>query len=125
MLRVNSSEGYLLMKLSEECVEVAHAVSKLLTFGRRRGVGNPLYDNDRQVEMEIVDILGTVELILHNRVLSNLHIVDDESIRRKMFKIRKSWENSLKVRAGWEGVPEDIRLPGDMEKDDRQMEFDF
>ncbi len=125
MLKVNNYEGYLLFKLAEECSEVSHAVSKLLCFGRcNTGEGGHL-SNDRKAEMEIVDILGSIELLMHNKVLSRIHIVDEEAIHKKMVKIKKCWSKSLRTSAGWVGSPDDIRLPGDMEKDDRQMEFDF
>ncbi len=125
MLKVNNYKGYLLSKLAEECSEVSHAISKLLCFGRRNTRKGSYVSNDRKVEMEIVDILGSIELLMHNKVLSSLHIVDEEAIHKKMVKIKRYWSSSLRTSAGWDGSPDDIRLPGDMEKDDRQMEFDF
>ena len=125
MLKVNNYEGYLLFKLAEECSEVSHAVSKLLCFGRcSTGEGGYL-SNDRKVEMEIVDILGSIEPLMHNKVLSRIHVVDEEAIHKKMVKIKKCWSKSLRTSAGWVGNPNDIKLPGEIEKDDRQMEFDF
>ena len=125
MLKVNNYEGYLLFKLAEECSEVSHAVSKLLCFGRcNTGEGGYL-SNDRKAEMEIVDILGSIELLMHNKVLSRIHVVDEEANRKKMVNIKKCWSKSLRTSAGWVGNPNDIKLPGEIEKDDRQMEFDF
>ena len=125
MLKVNNYKGYLLFKLAEECSEVSHAVSKLLCFGRcNTGEGGYL-SNDRKAEMEIVDILGSIELLMHNKVLSRIHVVDEEAIHKKMVKIKKCWSKSLRTSAGWVGNPNDIKLPGEIEKDDRQMEFDF
>ena len=125
MLKVNNYKGYLLSKLAEECSEVSHAISKLLCFGRCNTREGSYVSNNRKVEMEIVDILGSIELLMHNKVLSSLHIVDEEAIHKKMVKIKRCWGSSLRTSAGWDGSPDDIRLPGDMEKDDRQMEFDF
>lgn len=125
MLKVNNYKGYLLSKLAEECSEVSHAISKLLCFGRcNTGEGGYL-SNDRKAEMEIIDILGSIELLMHNKVLSRIHIVDEEAIHKKMVKIKKCWSKSLRTSAGWVGNPNDIKLPGEIEKDDRQMEFDF
>ena len=125
MLKVNNYKGYLLSKLAEECSEVSHAISKLLCFGRcNTGEGGYL-SNDRKVEMEIVDILGSIELLMHNNVLSRMRVVDEEAIHKKMVKIKKCWSKSLRTSAGWVGNPNDIRLPGEIEKDGRQMEFDF
>lgn len=125
MLKVNNYKGYLLSKLAEECSEVSHAVSKLLCFGRCNTREGSYLSNDRKVEMEIVDILGSIELLMYNQVLSSLHVVDEEAIYKKMVKIKRCWNNSLRTSAGWVGNPDDIRLPGDGEKDDRQMELDF
>lgn len=125
MLKVNNYKGYLLSKLAEECSEVAHAISKLLCFGRRNGQEGSYLSNDRKVEMEIVDLLGSIELLVHNGVLSHLHVMDDEAIQRKMVKIKRCWSNSLKTSAGWTGHPDDVKIPGQSLKDDRQMELDF
>ena len=125
MMKVNNYKGYLLSKLAEECSEVAHAISKLLCFGRRNSQEGAYLSNDRKVEMEIVDLLGSIELLLHNDVLSHLHVMDDEAIQRKMVKIKRCWSNSLKTSAGWTGRPDDVKIPGQSLKDDRQMELDF
>lgn len=125
MLKVNNYKGYLLFKLAEECSEVSHAISKLLCFGRCNTIEGRYISNDKKVEMEIVDLLGSIELLMHNGVLSHLHVMDDEAIRRKMVKIKRCWSNSLKTSAGWAGRPDDVKIPGQSLKDDRQMELDF
>ena len=125
MLKVNNYKGYLLSKLAEECSEVAHAISKLLCFGRHNSQERSYLSNDRKVEMEIVDLLGSIELLVHNGVLSHLHVMDDEAIQRKMVKIKRCWSSSLKTNTGWVGHPDDVKIPGEPSKDDRQMEFDF
>ena len=125
MLKVNNYKGYLLFKLAEECSEVSHAISKLLCFGRCNTIEGRYISNDKKVEMEIVDLLGSIELLMHNGVLSHLHVMDDEAIRRKMVKIKRCWSNSLKTNAGWAGRPDDVKVPGQSLKDDRQMELDF
>lgn len=115
-MRINNYKGYLLAKLAEECVEVSHAVHKVLCFG-------PGKANWEKLEGEIKDVLGTIECLHHNDVMDVRELYDEAYFIRKQNKIRRCWRDSLRNDMGWEGSPDDIFIPD--RSDSRQLSFDF
>jgi hypothetical protein len=56
-------EQHLLIKLSEECAEVAHRVSKALRFGLDEIQPGQDLDNGERLWQEIHDLIAVIEML--------------------------------------------------------------
>jgi hypothetical protein len=57
-------EQYYLLKLAEECGEVAQRVCKILIFGaQERKPGGEDLTNNQRLEAEVIDLLGAIEAL--------------------------------------------------------------
>jgi hypothetical protein len=58
-----TKKQFLLLKLIEECVEVAHIASKQLQFGKDKVQKNQLESNTHRLKGEILDLNALVHLL--------------------------------------------------------------
>jgi len=54
---------YLLVKLAEECAEVAQRATKALTFGLKEVQHDQPYDNSERLVHELADLAGVVRML--------------------------------------------------------------
>jgi len=87
-------EEYLLIILSEECAEVIHAVSKALRFGLNDYHPATLITNKENIEKELNDLGGIIELLRSEYVLDT----SDPTLRfQKIERIEQYLQYSKKV----------------------------
>ena len=74
----------LLLKVMEECAEVAQRVSKALCFGMSEVQPGQEFDNKTRIMAEFTDLVATMEMAgLHPRSL------DEDALRAKKVKVEK------------------------------------
>ncbi|HUQ67177.1 MAG TPA: hypothetical protein VM101_13530 [Flavitalea sp.] len=66
-----TTKEHLLTIVSEECGEIAHAVSKALRFGMRDKEPGQMKDNAERIMEEFYDLLATVEKCQQENILPN------------------------------------------------------
>ncbi len=91
-------EQYLLIKLGEECNEVAQRVTKALTFSLAETQNGQPYDNAERIIQEFNDLLGVMDLLMEEGYFG-IHedkIFDPSAIGNKILKLEKYMEYSVK-----------------------------
>lgn len=89
-----NKQEYLLNKLSQECIEVAKEISKALEFGLEDiyleyNPNKPQLSNKERIEHELNDLLGTLDLILKEKMLTERTITCQTGRTNKIKKIIK------------------------------------
>lgn len=77
---------HLLVKLTEECSEVIKDVSKALIFGLDDFEPNQDLKNSEKITNELADIIGVMEMLIEERVISP---PKKEAINAKKVKVEK------------------------------------
>lgn len=111
---------HLLCILAEECVEVAHRVSKALRFGLGEVQPGQSATNADRIEAEVADMLAAVQMLVEERIIGD-PIANDLAIRAKVAKV----ERFLAFSAGRglvDGVAADPSVPHPEAEDRRTIE---
>lgn len=96
-----NKQEYLLNQLSQECIEVAKEISKALAFGLIDVYppDKPYKSNKQRIEEELNDLLGTLDLILKEELLTERTITCQIGRTVKIKKIVKYMKYARKTGA--------------------------
>lgn len=92
---------YLLVKLAEECNEVAQRVTKALTFGLWEIQEGQDKNNQERIQEELNDLLGVIHICKNEGILDR-EFESDDAMYRKEQKIHK-WMKYSKDQGTYEG----------------------
>lgn len=80
---------YLLVKLAEECSEVAQRATKALTFGLDEVQEGQKLTNSERILLEFNDLLAVIDMLKDEAVFDEDNIVNKQLMEDKKQKIEK------------------------------------
>jgi hypothetical protein len=84
---------YLLIKLAEECNEVAQRCTKALTFGLYEVQEGQELNNQQRIEYELNDLLGMIDICKNEGILDR-EFESSDAIIKKTRKVEQFMEYS-------------------------------
>lgn len=79
----------LLIKLAEECNEVAQEIAKLLWFGANEICPGQPYTNAERVARELADMMGVISILIQNNLIDKKIVYDVSLHLQKIEKVAK------------------------------------
>lgn len=95
-MNILTREDHLLLRLAEECNEVAQRASKSILFTSEDAQPGQELDNKERLSMEIDDLLGVLEMLGQEGFI---RVPDGEAIIAKAEKVERYIEYSDKCRS--------------------------
>ena len=92
-----SKNEHLLLKASEECIEVSKEISKAIIFGLDDAHPYDAKTNKEKIQDELADLLGVVEMLIYKGILDKKEIFNEEKIQEKQKKVLKWMEYSVSL----------------------------
>ena len=86
-----SKQQHLLLKLSEECNEVAQIASKCMQFGFEDGEPNQPFNNAERLNQELNDLMAQIEMLGE---VGFYFDKDRDAMEAKRVKVRKFYKYS-------------------------------